>query len=82
MTIRESMLAVARRAIDSRAVHDGYLPLEYDGAADPEGYVISIINSLHHWCDEYGIDWQGELDRAQGLFEEDAREAKNKQPQR
>ena len=74
MTARGSMLAVAREVINGRAVHDGYPPLGYDGTGDEEGYVTSIVNALHHWCDEYGIDWAAELARAQELFEEDKRE--------
>ena len=74
MTTRSSMLAIAREVINGRAVHDGYPPFGYDGTGDEEGYITSIVNALHHWCDEYGIDWAAELARAQELFEEDTRE--------
>ena len=74
MSARGTMLDIARAAIDARAVRDGYAPGEYDGATDDEGYVISIVNALHHWCHERGIDWDAELARAQELFEQDVRE--------
>lgn len=74
MTTRNSMLAIAREAIDGRAVHDGYASSEYDAVSDAEGYVTSILNALHHWCAAHKIDWQAELARAQELFEEDLQE--------
>ena len=71
MSTRETMLNIARRAILDRAALDGYAAEDYDPAEDPEGYIISLLIGLHHWCCANGIDWQAELARAQELFEED-----------
>jgi hypothetical protein len=65
------MLDVARDAIHRRAVKDGYVSEDYDAERDPEGYISSILNALHQWCHANGIDWDGELARAQGFFEQD-----------
>lgn len=77
MSMRDTMLAIAREAILNRACLDGYEPDEYDPAADDEGYIISLLNGLHHWCDVHGHDWQADLARAQQLFEEDLQELGN-----
>ncbi|GMW03700.1 MAG: hypothetical protein AMXMBFR84_48340 [Candidatus Hydrogenedentota bacterium] len=74
MTTRETMLDIAREAILTRAKSDGYAPAGYDPESDEEGYVISLLNALHHWCHAYGHDWTAELNRAQALFEEDIEE--------
>jgi hypothetical protein len=68
------MIKIAREAILHRASLDGYAPDEYDPAEDGEGYVISLLVALRHWCDAQKLDWQADLARAQGLFEEDKRE--------
>jgi hypothetical protein len=65
------MLNIARRAILDRAALDGYAAEDYDPAEDPEGYIISLLIGLHHWCRANSIEWQAELARAQQLFEED-----------
>ena len=69
--VRNLMLAVAHNAIDSRAELDEYPTGEYDAEHDPEGYITSLLNALHQWCHVYGIDWNKELARAQGFFEQD-----------
>ena len=74
MSTRRIMLDIARKVIAARAVLDGYQAGEYDGKRDDEGYVISILNALHHWSAEYGLDWQAELTRAQEHFDDDLRE--------
>ena len=71
MSTRETMLNIARRAILDRAALDGYAAEDYDSAEDPEGYIISLLIGLHHWCRANSIEWQAELARAQQLFEED-----------
>ncbi len=70
---RALLLEIARSAIDSRAVRDGYAPGAYDVERDPEGYVTSLLNALHRWCHENGVDWKSELDRADERFDEDAK---------
>jgi len=77
MSTRDTMLEIARKAILQRAELDGYSAEEYDPAEDAEGYVISLLTGLRHWCDAHRIDWEDELARAQGLFEEDMREESN-----
>lgn len=67
----ELMLDIAREAIQLRAVRDGYESDAYDTDRDPEGYIVSLLNALHQHCHRYGIDWEGELARAQGFFEQD-----------
>jgi len=74
MSTRDTMLEIARKAILHRAALDGYAAEDYDPAEDSEGYVISLLIGLRHWCHAHGIDWQAELSRAQELFEEDLRE--------
>jgi hypothetical protein len=68
---RNNMLSIAREVIHTRVRHDGDAPSEYDSAKDEEGYIPSIINALHHWCDVHGLDWQTELNRAQDFFNND-----------
>ena len=51
MSTRDTMLEIARKAILHRASLDGYAPDEYDPAEDDEGYVISLLIALRHWCD-------------------------------
>jgi hypothetical protein len=74
MSTREMMLGFAREAILTRAKADGYQPDQYDPESDIEGYVVSLLNALHHWCHACGHDWTAELNHAQALFEEDLRE--------
>jgi len=74
MSTRNTMLEIARKAILHRASIDGYAPDEYDPAEDNEGYVISLLIALRHWCEAHNLDWQADLIRAQELFEEDKRE--------
>jgi len=74
MTMRDTMLEIARKVILHRASLDRYAPNEYDPAADTEGYVISLLIALRHWSDSHDLDWQSELVRAQGLFEKDMQE--------
>ena len=74
-TTRNIMLAIAREAINNRATQDGYAPGEYDPVSDDEGYIISIINALQHWCHEHGMDWHAELARSQELFGQDVAES-------
>ena len=50
MSTRDTMLEIARKAILHRASIDGYAPDEYDPAEDNEGYVISLLIALRHWC--------------------------------
>ena len=69
------MLSIAREALDSRAAMDGCDIAAYDAEHDPEGYVTSLLNALHQWCHRYHIDWQKELARAQGFFEQDVAES-------
>lgn len=71
MITRDTMLGFAREAVLARAAADGYQPGEYDPESDDEGYVISLLNALHHWNHVYDHDWTAELNRAQALFEED-----------
>ena len=74
MSLRDTMLNIARRAILDRAALDGYVLDDYNPEEDPEGYVVSLLTALRHWCKKYGIDWPAELARAQELFEEDLQE--------
>ena len=74
MSTRDTMLEIARKAILNRASVDGYAPDEYDPAEDAEGYVISLLTALRHWCETHNLDWHADLVRAQELFEEDMRE--------
>ena len=73
--VRNLMLAIAHNAIDSRAELDEYQTGEYDAKHDPEGYVTSLLNALHQWAHHHGIDWEKELARAQGFFEQDIAES-------
>ena len=73
--VRNLMLAIAHNAIDSRAELDEYPSGEYDAKHDPEGYITSLLNALHQWCHSCGIDWNKELARAQGFFEQDLAES-------
>jgi hypothetical protein len=75
MTIRDTMLEIARKAILHRASLDGYAPDEYDPAEDDEGYVVSLLIALRHWCAAHGIDWRADLERAEALFTEDLAES-------
>ena len=70
-TTHEFMLQVAAEAIGLRAQKDDYEPSAYDATHDPEGYITSLLNGLHQWCHVNDIDWEGELARAQGFFEQD-----------
>ena len=79
MSTRETMLNIARQVIGRRAEIDGYVAEDYDATTDPEGYIISILNALHRWCDECGMNWSAELARAQELFDEDGGELRNRQ---
>ena len=72
MSMRDTMLNIARRSILDRAALDGYSAEEYNPAEDPGGYVISHLTALRDWC--HGNDWQAELARAQELFEEELAE--------
>ena len=74
MSISGTMLDIARHAILDRARLDGYSRQTYDPAEDVEGYIVSILNALHHWCHAHGHDWTTELSRAQSLFEDDLEE--------
>ena len=74
MSTRDTMLEIARKAILQRAALDGYSAEEYDPVEDAEGYVISLLTALRHWCDANSIDWDADLGRAQELFKEDLRE--------
>ena len=74
MSMRDTMLEIARQAILHRASLDGYKSDEYDPAEDGEGYVISLITALRHWSEAHGQDWQAELERAESLFAEDLAE--------
>lgn len=65
------MLAIARAVIRTRAAMDDNNPETYDNEKDPEGYIISILNALHQWCHSHGMNWEDELQRAQGFFETD-----------
>ena len=69
MTMRETMLDIARKAILHRATLDD--DQHYDPEVDEEGYVISLLIALRHWCAEYGMDWNCQLERAEVFFEED-----------
>ena len=70
-TATDFLLSVARDVIEMRATRDGYEPQAYDAERDPEGYVTSLLNALHQWAHRHGIDWDKELARAQGFFEQD-----------
>ena len=85
MTTRDTMLEIARGAILHRAARDGYGAVEYDPAADNEGYVVSLLTALRHWCDAHGLGWQACVARARDLFEEDRRgegNPRNERPKR
>ena len=75
----ELMLDIAREAIQLRAARDGYEPGTYDTERDPEGYVVSLLNALHQHCYRHSIDWDGELAKAQGFFEQDLADARLEQ---
>jgi len=77
-TTTDFLLSVAGEVIELRAVRDGHETGTYDAERDPEGYVTSLLNALHQWCHRNGIDWEKELARAQGFFEQDVAES---QPQ-
>jgi len=79
MSAQDMLLGFAREAILTRAAADDYVPEEYDPEADEEGYVVSLLNALHHWCNAHGHDWTAELNRAQELFEEDLQEYRENQ---
>lgn len=72
-TPRKDMLHIARHVINARAQYDGESASDYDAVLDEEGYISSTIAALHHWCDEHGMDWHTELERAQAFFECDLR---------
>jgi len=74
-TTTEFLLSVAREVIELRAARDGYEPGAYDAERDPEGYITSLLNALHQWAHHSGIDWEKELARAQGFFEQDVAES-------
>jgi hypothetical protein len=74
-TTMDFLLSVAHEAILLRAAKDGYEPGDYDAATDPEGYIVSLLNALHQWCQCNGIEWEGELAQAQGFFEQDLAES-------
>ena len=80
MNTRDTMIDIARDAILSRAALDGYAPDQYSPEQDKEGYVVSLLNALHHWCHEHGHDWTAELSRAQSHFEEDLDEFRQSPP--
>ena len=79
---RELMMSIARNAIESRAARDGHAQGTYDAEHDPEGYVTSLLNALHRWCHENGLDWDAEVDRAQDLFNEDTADSRIGVPSR
>lgn len=74
MSTRETMLRIAESVIMRRAHMDGYRDGGYDPGLDEDGFITSILNALHQWCDEHGHDWTTELIRAQGIFEDDLAE--------
>jgi hypothetical protein len=69
------MLDIAREAIQLRAARDGYEPGSYDAERDLEGYIVSLLNAIHQHCHRHSMDWDGELAKAQGFFEQDLAEA-------
>lgn len=71
----EFLLSLANEAILLRAAKDGYEPNDYDAHKDPEGYIISLLTALHHWCSANKICWEEELRQAQGFFEQDHAES-------
>ena len=73
--VRNLMLAIAHNAIDSRAELDEHQTGEYDAEHDTEGYITSLLNALHQWSHHHGIDWEKDLARAQGFFEQDIAES-------
>jgi len=74
----EVVLSIARQTLDLRAAIDGYNADAYDAEGDPEGYVTSLLNALQQWSHVHGIDWDKELARAQGFFEQDLAELEPK----
>ena len=76
MSTRDTMLEIARDIILRRASRDGYTPEKYDPIKDSEGYIVSLLTALRHWCATHHIPWRNELVRAQQLFEEDIQEIK------
>ena len=75
MSMRDTMLEIARKAILHRASLDGYDADQYDPVEDEEGYVVSLLTALRHWCVANGIDWHTDLERAETLFNEDIDES-------
>ena len=71
------LLSLASEVILLRAAKDGYEPTDYDAHHDPEGYIISLLTALHHWCRVNKICWAEELRNAQGFFEQDISEPGN-----
>jgi hypothetical protein len=76
MSMRDTMLGIAREAILRRAEADGYTRDDYNPEADEEGYTVSLLNALHHWTHTNRRDWTAELNHAQALFEDDLAELK------
>lgn len=74
-TTIDFLLGVARDAIRQRAAQDSHAPDAYDAEGDPEGFVTSLLNALHHWCNHHNLDWELELARADDLFQQDLDEA-------
>jgi len=61
---RDFLLRVAKLAILMRDVVDGTPSPDYNCEEDPDGYITSLLTSLHHWCDEHGLEWDSELRRS------------------
>jgi len=68
-----TMLEIATAVLRCRAKIGGERGT-YDLAADPEGYITSVLTGLMHWCHANQLNWLEELGNAWGHFEQDLRE--------
>jgi len=67
--MRHTMLKIARKLLMCRAAIDG--DAYYDSESDEDGYVISILIAMRHWCDRYGMDWKEQVELAERYFLDD-----------
>ncbi|MBI5090928.1 MAG: hypothetical protein HZB26_00625 [Candidatus Hydrogenedentes bacterium] len=74
MNQKNTMLNIAELTIRHRAELDGYKNDDYDAVEDPEGYIVSILVSLQHWCNENEINWNREVTMAARFVKADKRE--------
>jgi hypothetical protein len=79
-TARDSSLRIADQLLRARDELDQGFGIgvsnSYDVHGDPEGYCISILTAMFHWCQREGFSFEEQLRRALDLALEDIAEVR------